>query len=173
MATIFQMSDFSFDAEQDCYRCPAGETLQRKQVMKTDRLTIYTTAACPGCALKAQSTQARQRFVSRHFDEPLFVQAQAPRTSQPEMMKPRRAIVEHPFGNLKERILGNARFLIRGLAGVSGEIALAVLAYNFKRVSNILGVPALLSRLGVYAGISFTASAARNKNASLYLRGVF
>ena len=147
--SFFQKSDFSFDAEQDCYRCPAGETLQRKQVMNKDRLTIYTTTACPGCPLRDQCTQARQRFVSRHFDGPVFEQAQARCTSHPEMMKRRREIVEHPFGNLKERIFGNARFLLRGLTGVSGEMALAVLAYNFKRVTNILGVPALLARLAV------------------------
>lgn len=145
--SFFQKSDFSFDAEQDCYRCPAGETLQRKQVTNKDRQTIYTTTACPECALKAQCTQARQRFVSRHFDEFVFEQAQVRCTSHPEMMKRRREIVEHPFGNLKERIFGNARFLLRGLAGVSGEMALAVLAYNFKRVINILGVRALLARL--------------------------
>ena len=145
--SFFQKSDFSFDAEQDCYRCPAGETLQRKQAMNKDRQTIYTTTACPECALKAQCTQARQRFVSRHFDELVFEQAQVRCRSHPEMMKRRREIVEHPFGNLKERIFGNARFLLRGLAGVSGEMALAVLAYNFKRVINILGVHALLARL--------------------------
>lgn len=144
---LFQKSDFTFDAEQDCYRCPAGETLQRKQVMNKDRLTIYTTAACPECPLKCRCTQARQRFVSRHFDEVAFEQAQARCTSHPEMMKRRREIVEHPFGNLKERIFGNARFLLRGLGGGSSEMALAVLAYNFKRVTNILGVPALLARL--------------------------
>ena len=50
------------------------------------------------------------------------------------------------FG-VKERIFRNARFLLRGLGSVSGEMALAVLAYNFKRVTIILGIPALLARL--------------------------
>lgn len=145
--SFFQKSDFTFDAEQDCYRCPAGEVLQRKQVMNKDRLAIYTTAVCPECPLKGRCTQARQRFVSRHFDEAAFEQAQARCASHPQMMKRRREVVEHPFGNLKERILGNARFLLRGLCGVSGEMALAVLAHNFKRVTHILGIPALLARL--------------------------
>jgi hypothetical protein len=33
--------------------------------------------------------------------------------THPEMMGRRRAIVEHPFGNLKQWILGNGRFLVR------------------------------------------------------------
>lgn len=148
--SLFQKSDFTFDSEQDCYRCPAGQELKRKQVMNKDRAIIYTTTACPECPLKSQCTQAQQRFVRRHFDEEAFAQAQARCASNPQMMKRRREIVEHPFGNLKERIFGNARFLLRGLSGVSGEMALAVLAYNFKRVTNILGVPVLLACLATF-----------------------
>lgn len=58
-------------------------------------------------------------------------------------MRLRRALVEHPFGTLKERILGNGRFLLRGLAGARAEFSLAALAYNFKRVANILGMAAM------------------------------
>lgn len=89
--------------------------LERKQVMNKDRLTIYTTAACPQCLLKHRCTKTRQHFVSRHFDEQAFEQAQARCATHPEMMKRCGEIVEHPFGNLKERIFGNARFLLRGL----------------------------------------------------------
>ncbi len=144
---FFQKEDFTYDAEEDRYRCPAGEFLQRKQVMNRERAVVYTTSACPTCVMKPQCTQARQRFVRRHFDEAAFVAAQERCTTHPEMMRLRRRIVEHPFGNLKERIFGNARFLIRGLLGAQGEMALAVLAHNFKRVTNILGIPGLLARL--------------------------
>jgi transposase len=144
---LFQKDRFIFDAEQDCYRCPAGTPLTRKQVMNKDRMVIYTTTACSGCSLKAQCTQAKQRFVSRHFDEQALEAARSRCAANPKMMKTRCQIVEHPFGNLKDRIFGNARFLLRGLAGVKGEMALAVLAYNFKRVSNILGIPALMACL--------------------------
>jgi transposase len=115
--------------------------------MNAKRIVTCTTAACPVCALKPRCTQVKQRFVSRHFDEAAFEAAQARCQANPEMMKRRREIVEHPFGNLKERIFGNTRFLLRGLCGVRGEMALAVLVHNFKRVTNILGVPALLARL--------------------------
>lgn len=120
---LFTKSVFTYDAEQDAYRCPAGQRLQRKQVMNAKRMVTYTTAACPACALKPRCTQVKQRFVSRHFDEAAFEAAQARCQANPEMMKRRREIVEHPFGNLKERIFGNARFLLRGLCGVRGEMA--------------------------------------------------
>lgn len=59
--------------------------------------------------------------------------------AQPEMMKLRRRTVEHPFGTIKHDILRNARLLMRGLKGARGELSLAVLAYNLKRLTNWKG----------------------------------
>jgi len=55
------------------------------------------------------------------------------------MMQLRRQTVEHPFADLKHRILGNARLLMRGLNGAKSELSIAVLAYNLKRVFNMKG----------------------------------
>ncbi len=72
---------------------------------------------------------------------------QAQLTQAPAMMARRRETVEHPYGSLKYWIMGHARFLMRGLEGASTEMALAVSAYNLKRVINILGVPALMEMM--------------------------
>jgi hypothetical protein len=66
----------------------------------------------------------------------------------PEMMVRRRSIVEHPFGNLKQWILGNGRFLLRQLQGARTEMALAVNAYNLKRAINVMGARRLIELLG-------------------------
>ena len=60
------------------------------------------------------------------------------------MMARRRSIVEHPFGNLKQWLLGNGRFLLRQLPGARTEMALAVNAYNLKRAINVLGARRLI-----------------------------
>ena len=57
----------------------------------------------------------------------------------PEAMRLRRCTVEHPFATLKYRIFGNPRFLLRGLGGAQTEIGLATMAYNLKRMVNVLG----------------------------------
>jgi hypothetical protein len=51
----------------------------------------------------------------------------------------RRSTVEHVFGTLKHW-MGATHFLTRTLGRVSTEMSLQVLAYNLKRVMNILGV---------------------------------
>lgn len=67
--------------------------------------------------------------------------------ANPQLMALRRATAEHPFANLKYRILGNGRFLLRGLAGAAGEMAMAVLAYHFRRALNLLGSARMKQRL--------------------------
>jgi hypothetical protein len=57
----------------------------------------------------------------------------------PEKLKRRKELVEHPFGKMK-RSMNQGYFLMRGLNKVKTEISLTVIAYNMKRVLNILGV---------------------------------
>ena len=57
-------------------------------------------------------------------------------------MKKRAALVEHPFGTLKNRADIN-HFLMRGLEKCRGEFSLMILGYNFTRALNILGIDAL------------------------------
>jgi hypothetical protein len=51
----------------------------------------------------------------------------------------RRRTVEHGFGTIKHW-MGTTHFLTRGLPQVSTEMSLQVLAYNLKRVIQILGM---------------------------------
>ncbi len=67
--------------------------------------------------------------------------------AHPEMVDARRSIVEHPFGNLKQWIYGNGRFLLRQLKGARTEMALAINAYNLKRAINVLGVRRMMELL--------------------------
>jgi hypothetical protein len=46
-------------------------------------------------------------------------------------------MVEHPFGTLK-RGMQQCYFLCRGLTKVCGAMSLAILAYNLKRVFNLV-----------------------------------
>lgn len=143
----FDRSAFTYDARSDSYRCPAGEVLKRKTINRVDRLVLYTTQACGGCALKPQCTGAKQRLVSRHFEEEALERMARRLRQYPRAMALRRETAEHPFANLKYRILGNGRFLLRGLGGAGAEMALAVLAYNFRRALNVLGTSAMRQRL--------------------------
>ena len=68
-------------------------------------------------------------------------------SSRPEVMKQRKQLVEHPFGTMK-RWWDQGFFLMRGLEKVRKEFSLTVLAYNLRRVVNLVGIPRLIAALG-------------------------
>jgi len=55
------------------------------------------------------------------------------------LIKKRGSIVEHPFGTIK-RNLGWDHFLVRSIEKVSGENALIMFSYNFRRLLNLIGI---------------------------------
>jgi hypothetical protein len=65
----------------------------------------------------------------------------------PEAMRLRRSTVEHPFATIKYRIFGHPRLLMRGLSGARAEIGIATMAYNLKRITNVLGAAKLTEAL--------------------------
>lgn len=145
--TLFDRTEFSYQPESDTFRCPAGQTLARKQLSRKDRAVYYAAQpeVCGSCALKTKCTTGSRRLLTRHLHEEALQRMHQRAT--PEAMRLRRSTVEHPFANLKYRIFGHPRFLLRGLRGAQTEISLGVAAYNLKRMQNILGGHRLASAL--------------------------
>ena len=98
----------------------------------------YWTSACTRCAIKARCTTGDYRRVSRWVHAKVLDRAQARLDQRPEVMRTRRATVEHPFGTIKSW-MGATHFLTRTLPRVRTEMSLHVLAYNMKRAINLLG----------------------------------
>jgi transposase len=144
---LFTKQDFSYEEEQDCYRCPAGEALTyRYESFEQGRLIrYYTTSKCRDCPLKAKcTTNARGRRITRWVDEK-FLEEMARRVrARPELMRRRQQLSEPPFGTIK-RAMGHGYFLMKGLNQVGAEMSLTVLSYNIKRVINIIGVKKLIA----------------------------
>jgi transposase len=137
--TLFDRSQFHYDEKTDTFRCPANQTLTRKQLSRQDRAVYYAAQpeVCGACVLKARCTSAKQRLVSRHLHEGALQRMQQRATA--EMMQLRRSTVEHPFAALKYHIFGHPRFLLRGLQGAQAEISLATTVYNLKRMLKVIG----------------------------------
>ena len=137
--TLLDRTEFTYRPATDTFLCPVGQTLTRKQLHRKDRVVIYAASpeSCADCPLKPRCTTSSQRFLSRHLHENALNRMQQRAT--PEAMRMRRSTVEHPFGTLKYRIFGHPRFLLRGIAGAQTEMSLATMAYNLKRMINVLG----------------------------------
>ena len=144
---LFDRTEFHYEPAIDTFRCPNKKHLQRKQMNKGAIIYAAQERDCHACPLKSQCTDASRRYLPIHVHEDAFARMQVRLKQRPEMMRLRRATVEHPFGNLKQWIFGNGRFLLWGLAGAEAEMALGCMAYNLKRAINVLGVKKMMTLL--------------------------
>jgi transposase len=145
--TLLDRSLFLYRPESDSFLCPAGKTLDRKQLHRADRTVLYQASAadCGACSLKPRCTPSARRMLGRHLDEDALNRMHQRAT--PALMRLRRSTVEHPFGTLKYCIFGHPRLLLRGLSGARTEIGIGVMAYNLKRMVNLLGATRLIQAL--------------------------
>jgi transposase len=146
---LFAKDDFRYDPEQDCYRCPADEklTFRFQTTEKGRERRYYATPACSHCVLKAKCTRSKDgRRITRWIYEHVLEEMEARVQDEPDKVKLRKTIAEHPFGTIK-RHMDQGYFLMRGLPKVGAEMSLTVLAYNIKRAIKILGVPKMVQAL--------------------------
>jgi hypothetical protein len=144
----FGKQDFRYVAKDDVYVCPAGERLIYHYTNQEKGLTLrrYWTNVCQSCAIKEQCTTGKERRISRWEHEHVLEAAQQRLDEHPEKMRQRRETVEHPFGTIKYW-MGYTHFQMKTLKRVGTEMALHVLAYNLKRVMNILGIGPLIAAM--------------------------
>jgi transposase len=145
----FGKQDFVYLAEQDVYRCPAGEMLARRMTTVEKGQTLHhywNRSSCRDCRLKAQCTPSKERRIRRWEHEAVIEAMQARLDRAPNAMRIRRATVEHTFGTLKAW-MGATHFRMKRLEHVRTEMSLHVLAYNLKRVIAILGAQPLMAAM--------------------------
>lgn len=147
---LYAEADFQYEAAHDCYRCPAQQAVTFRGEAEKDglRVRIYEGVACKRCALRLRCTKSQRnnRRIYRWVHEAVIDRLRQRLAQHPDKVKQRGHLVEHPFGTLKH-VMESGYFLMRGKEKVSAEMSLSVLAYNFKRVLNILGFKALLAAL--------------------------
>jgi len=148
---LYGKSRFKYDATKDVYVCPAGgELTHRFNTYELGReLRYYRASGCKGCALKPQCTRNKaNRTITREANEGLMEAMAARMAAQPEKFKLRKTLAEHPFGTIK-RWFGYTHFLMKGLEKVRTEWSLTTLAYNLKRVLNLVSFETLMAAVGV------------------------
>jgi len=144
---LYGKSQFKYDAAKDVYVCPAGaELTYRFATYELGRELKYCRASgCKQCALKSRCTRNKaNRTITREENEHLMEAMAARMRAQPHKFKLRKTLAEHPFGTIK-RWFGYTHFLLKGLAKVRCEWSLTTLAYNLKRVLNLVSFEKLMA----------------------------
>jgi len=144
----FGKRDFIYHAEEDEYECPAGERAIYRSTREENGKLIrrYWSSACIQCLMKPRCTQGKERRISRWEHESILDEVESRVERNPDMMTVRKSTVEHPFGTIKSW-MGSTHFQMKSIKRVGAEMSLHVLAYNLKRVINILGTKQLIEAI--------------------------
>jgi transposase len=144
----FSKADFIYIVKDNEYQCPAGQRAIYRMTTVEHGLKLhrYWSSACPRCPLKPRCTPSDYRRITRWEHEAILEAMQRRLDRKPQAMTLRRRTIEHVFGTLKHW-MGSTHFLMRGLAHVATEMSLHVLAYNFKRLINLLGMAKMMKAM--------------------------
>ncbi len=149
----FSKSSFTYDIEKDIYICPYGKelTFSRKSTETRNGITnhykIYNCSSCTTCPYLDKCTKSiHGRSIKRNLKDDKLNSINQEYKKDSSLYKLRKALVEHPFGTIK-RSLGLTHVYIKGLNRISSWTSSVFLAYNLKRVINIMGTDKLMEVL--------------------------
>jgi len=132
-------SDFHYDKEEDCFRCPNDQVLKLKN-KRTGGKHVYQSdisvcASCPLFSRCSQSKKGEARTITTDKHEGLrqAMRIKMEQQEAKEIYKRRKVIVEPVFGQIKNG--GFRGFSLRGKEKVAGEFSLVCAAHNIKKIS--------------------------------------
>src|SRR6185436_12066262 len=137
----FDLDKFNYDAQENIYRCPAGESLRHKGREFVPGAVIHKYTArietCAGCQFRSQCCPGNHyhgRSVHRIERSPVLQQfAEKMETEAAKAIyRQRGAVAEFPNAWLKDK-MGLKQFRLRGLIKVRLEILWAALTYNIQQ----------------------------------------
>jgi transposase len=146
-AGCFRKDEFRYEPDSDSYVCPADQRLHpysSSLLRGLKKINDVNKRACEDCKIRSHCTGGKFRTVSRLENEAVLDRMQARLAKRPGVLDRRRETVEHPFGTIKQW-MNQGAFLMRGLEKVRAEFSLTALAYNLRRVLNIVGFSELMA----------------------------
>ncbi len=140
----FQASAFPYDAERDCFTCPAGEILHGRALLNRGngvRTRVYRApkTACPHCPLRDQCAPKKSRpkwvrSITRLIEPAASTAFKAKMATEEaqEIYSKRSQVAEFPHAWIKQRC-GLRQFRCRGRLKACMEATWACLSYNLIR----------------------------------------
>lgn len=136
--------------------CPMGNVLYPSSYRKDRGVAKFCNSkACKNCKCKcttanfnvAEITIPKETFKKEYNDKNLKLK-QIHYIPDKQLLKKRKFLSEHPFGIVK-RCLGADYLLLKRFSGAIAEMSFAFLAFNLKRVINIVGVKELIKQISL------------------------
>jgi len=159
----YDVVNFSYDKKKDTYTCPQGQTLntngswyKKNRGKSFTEVKHYKTNACETCPAKSLCTKNPEgRLIERSEYAEYIEQNKLNIDANPELYKRRQAIVEHPYGILKRQWGFYYILTKKGMKRASADVGFMFIAFNLRRIINILGQDVLKKFLRELARLFF------------------
>lgn len=147
----YNVENFQYHTDQDYYICPQGSKLTttgKWHKAKTYLFKRYTTKDCKTCPVKELCTKAKYGKGIQRSEFQAYIQQNKERIQQNKQhYRKRQAIVEHPYGTIKRQWGFDYIITKKYKQRASADTGFMFIAYNLRRLFNILGKNALKEHL--------------------------
>jgi hypothetical protein len=138
---------FIYNKEADTYSCPQGESLitngtwYNEHDKRGNLITFkqYKTRSCKSCHAHSNCTRSKKGRVIQRTTFAEYYEINRRNFQEKERLyKRRQAIVEHPYGTLKRQWGFSYILTKKGMSRASSDVGFMFIAYNLRRIVNIL-----------------------------------
>lgn len=159
---LFNYEFFIYKKEDDTYRCPQGQILTTNGSWYKERTSSgniiwfkqYKTRACKHCAFRSDCTRSKKgRLIQRSEYADYYERNRINMVEKEHLYKRRQTIVEHPYGTIKRQWGFSYVLTKKGIGRASSEVGFMFIAYNLRRIANILTPGVLKEYLRILASL--------------------
>jgi hypothetical protein len=173
----YNFEHFKYDQEKDNYTCPQGDVLRSngtwyKEHNRRDNVITfkqYKTRSCKTCPTRSQCTRSKDgRVLSRSTFAEYYENNRKAYMEKEHLYKRRQTIVEHPYGTIKRQWGFSYILTKKGIKRASSDVGFMFIAYNLRRIGNILTRDRLKEYLRILVSLFFSKTGLSRLKSSLF-----
>ena len=141
----YNLANFDYNEEIDCYTCPEGQIMTTNgnwhKAKSGAMFQQYKTRQCKHCPVRPKCTKSAEngKVIQRRNYAQNIEDNKTRIENNPTAYKKRQAIVEHPYGTIKRQWGFSYITTKKYKQRASADVGLMFVAYNLRRIINILG----------------------------------
>jgi transposase len=159
---LFNYEHFTYNKEDDTYTCPQGQILTTNGSWYKERTSSgniiwfkqYKIRACRTCPSRSQCTRSKKgRLIQRSEYADYYERNRINTFEKEHLYKRRQEIVEHPYGTIKRQWGFSYILTKKGIKRASSDVGFMFIAYNLRRIKNILSPEVLKEYLRILVSL--------------------
>ena len=141
----YNVENFIYNENDNTYTCPQGHTLTTNGTWHKSnsgsQFQQYRTSQCKDCPVREKCTRSKKngKILQRRIYAQNIEANRQRIENDKDTYKKRQAIVEHPYGTIKRQWGFSYILTKKYIHRASADVGFMMIAYNLRRIINILG----------------------------------